>query len=393
MIPFYAPSIDESDIEAIASVMRSGWLASGPRVREFEQRFAEKTGATFAVATSSCTAALFCALRSMGIGPGDAVIVPSLTFTATAEAVLQNGAKVVFSDVGANCTMATAATIRSAIESHRAETGKDVSAVVITHYGGEIAGDIGAINELCRELGIVLINDCAHCLDSSFLSKTPVDEAWLPVGKLPGLCCFSFYPNKCITTGLGGMITGNDADIIAACRALVNHGISRSANRFNWDYEITSEGFNFNMPDTAAAMGIAQLLKSSALHYARSSASMRYDAAFLDHRYLRIVTGKLSTSRSSNHLYAVALDHPTISRDSLIGSLLERGIEASVHWRPLHRHKVYQQLIQNGRVFCDELINSDNLSSRILSLPLYPSLQTFEQDQVISAVNEILLAY
>lgn len=385
-IPFYKPGIDQRDIDAVVSTLSSGWLARGPRVREFEEQFAAKVKAPLAVATSSCTSALYCALRSAGVRPGHAVVLPSLTFTGTAEAVRMVGAELVFADVGPAHLMIDANTIREAAQAYERETGLKVKAAIVVHYGGEIA-DVDDIIEYCEREKITVINDCAHCLEAKYLNADGTEKY---VGELPGLSCFSFYPNKCITTGLGGMVTGSVDEGILNCRALVNHGITNSPLRPSWDYDVTAEGFNFNMSDLAAAIGISQLAKSETFHQHRKRIQSSYDAAFGCHSIVSPMTGHKANTESSIHLYVLALKKRRHLRKDILKDLLDRGINTSVHWRPLHRHPYYQLLAKQGTAHGFDLRKTDAVAPTIFSLPCYPSLTDGDIQHVIEAVNEVL---
>lgn len=386
MITYSRPHIDDADVEAVASVLRTGMIANGPASRAFEAAFAEAVAARHAVALSSCTAALYMALQYHDIRAGDAVVVPTLTFAGTAQAALMHNADIVLADIDPTTLMMSADTLKAAVAQFKARAGRRVRAVILVHYAGQI-GDVAAISAYCRMMGIHLVHDCAHCLESDY--RDAADADWKRVGTLEDICCFSFYPTKCITTGMGGMLTSNDPAVADWCRRFANHGITKPEERMHWDYDVAGEGFKLCMPDLLAALGLSQLKKAPGLHARRLALAARYTDALQDTSALCLPSCP-ENRLSSMHMYVVRLTDMRISRDALLQDLKEQGIVLSVHWRPLHLHQAFRDLETDGRCFISAMTTSDALWPGLFSLPCYPAMTDEEQDMVISALQDTL---
>jgi perosamine synthetase len=367
--------------KALSDVVGSGWLTSGPVVAEFEERFAEHVGASYAVSLNSCTAALHLALLANDVGPGDEVIVPTLTFAATAEVVLAVGATVVLVDCEPD-------TLCLDVEQVEGLIGDRTRAVMPMHYGGG-AADMRRLTEVLRatDSDVAVVEDAAHAF--------PTESELGKVGSLDTSACFSFYANKTITTGEGGMLTTNDPDIAQRARQLSLHGLSRDAwrrfeTRTAWDYDIAMPGWKYNMTDVAAALGIEQLKVADSLAAQRRALARRYALAFQGVELIRTRL-VVDWEKDSAHLFTIQLvgdiaDH----RNRLVDELRDREIGSSVHYRPLHMHSLYRDLLATSD---ESFPNSANFFHSALSLPIYPRMTFAEQDRVIEAILDFVAAH
>lgn len=376
-IPFFRPDIDEGAVAAVGETLRSGWLTSGPGVRKFEQRFAEYVEAEHAVAVNSCTAGLHLALASLGISAGDEVIVPTMTFAATAEVAIHLGARPVLVDIDG-------ATLNMDPEALEVAIGPRTRAIVPVHYGGHPAA-MDRIMELACASGVPVVEDAAHALPAAYKGQT--------VGTIGTITAFSFYANKTITTGEGGMVTTADPTIAERIRMLSLHGLSNDAwDRFSergaWDYDIALAGYKYNLTDIAAAIGIAQLERSDEFHEARTRQAARYNAHFSDLPIVQPLEVAPDTTHAW-HLYAIVLDTDrlTITRNELIELLRESGIGTSVHYRPLHLHSLYRTAYGYRP---EDLPTATSRFPRLLSLPIYPKLRDDELDRVADTLKQVI---
>ncbi len=384
-IPFYRPSIGPAEIDEVADTLRNGWLTTGPKTKQFEAEFAAYIGAKHAVALNSCTAALHLALEAIGLKPGQSVLVPTMTFAATAEVVRYFHAKPILVDCREpdfNMDPADAA-VKLAQARQR---GEEVAAVIPVHYGGQIA-DVPAI----LALNLPVIEDAAHCCPS-YYRHAPA-EPWLPVGAESAISCFSFYANKTITTGEGGMAcTANDA-YAERMRIMSLHGISRDAwKRFtaegSWYYEITAPGFKYNLTDIAAAIGLHQVRKADRLHQQRTRWATLYTQLLGTVDEL-ILPRQQPNRIHSWHLFALRLqlDKLTIDRAACIDEMKKRGISTSVHWLPLHMHPYYRETYGYRP---DDLPCAARLYPELMTLPLYPDLTESDVEYVCATLKQIL---
>ncbi|MGL6072456.1 DegT/DnrJ/EryC1/StrS family aminotransferase [Craterilacuibacter sp.] len=379
-LPFALPDIGEEEIAEVVDALRSGWVTTGPKTRQFEADFAEFIGdGVEAIAVNSATAGLHLALESIGVGPGDEVIVPTYTFTATAEVVRYLGADPVFVDVDPVTLNMTAAGFRAAI------TAK-TRAVMPVHFAG-LACDMDAIIAVAREHGIKVVEDAAHALPTRYKGTL--------VGALDSdVTVFSFYANKTMTTGEGGMVVSKNKDLIARCKVMRLHGISRDAfDRYQsktpaWFYEVVAPGFKYNMPDIAAALGIHQLKKIGRFHAQREEMATRFDAELSDLPLILPARPDDAASSHAWHLYPVRLKPEAgIQRDDFIVQMAERGIGCSVHFIPLHLHPVWRDgyaLTQTDYPAAQAAFEAE------VTLPLYTRMSSQDQSRVIAAVREVL---
>ena len=376
-LSFFLPDIGDAEIASVVEVLRSGWLTTGAKTKEFERQFAERLGVKHAVAVNSATAALHLALEAIDIRPGDEVLVPTMTFASTAEVVAYLGAKPVLVD----CLEDTLCIDPVAAE---AAVTPCTRAMMPVHYAGQPC-DMEPLLATAQRHGIKVIEDAAHSLPAAYRGRT--------IGTLGDATCFSFYANKTITTGEGGMLVTSDDSLADRARIMSLHGISRDAwKRFtaegSWYYEILRPGFKYNLTDIAAALGIAQLARCDEFWERRSALARRYDELFADVAELTRPTTRDDVSHAW-HLYVVKLnlDQLSITRNQFIDELKKRKIGHSVHYTPLHMHPYYRETYgyQPG-----DLPVAQRTYERIVSLPLFPKMTDAEQDRVVRAVREIL---
>jgi perosamine synthetase len=379
-LPFHRPSIGEEEIGAVADVLRSGWLTTGPRTREFEEGFARFVGAPYAVAVNSGTAALHLALEACGVRAGDEVIVPAITFAATAEVVVYLGAKPVIVD----CLDDTMNLDPAEIERARSPRTR---AVIPVHLAG-LPCDMNRILASAGDSGLTVIEDAAHALPASYGGRT--------IGTLSDFTCFSFYATKTLTTGEGGMLTTANADGAERARMMSLHGLSRPAwNRYAapgaWFYEVLEAGYKYNLTDPAAALGLVQLGRCVAFRDQRRSIANRYVEAFTDLPEIRLPPG-LDDPGHALHLFVIRLqpDRLTINRDQFIQALAAQNVGSSVHFIPLHLHPYYRDRFGYRP---DDNPRATAIFQTTISLPIYPGMSTGDVDDVILAVRNIVQRY
>jgi dTDP-4-amino-4,6-dideoxygalactose transaminase len=396
-VPFFRPALSEAEIQDVVECLRSGWLTTGPRTKQFEARFAEYVGARHAVAVNSCTAALHLALEAVGVRRHDVVLVPSMTFAATAEVVRYFDAVPALVD----CDPATlcmdpdrALECLDRIRSDKRvpglpETRGQVRAIIPVHYGGQMV-EVDRFRELAAENGIALIEDAAHTLPAFYRSGP--EAPWRPAGSTADITCFSFYANKCITTGEGGMAVTDREDWADRMRKMSLHGLSRDAwKRFmtggSWYYEIIAPGFKYNLTDIAAAIGLRQLERAESLWEARRTVAERLLRGLAEVDELELPS-ELADRRHSWHLFAVRLrlERLSIDRNAFIDEMNARGVAASVHWMPLHLHPYY---VETFGYAPDDFPAASRAWPRLVSLPIFPGMTELECDRVIEVVSDI----
>ncbi len=380
-IPFHRPTIEAEEFTAVREVLESKWLTTGPATLKFEGEFARYLGAKYALAVNSGTAALQLAVNLIGLQPGDEVLVPSFTFTATAEVVTYFGARPVLCDSvagGFNINVADA---------ERRVTSK-TRAIIPVHFGGEPC-DLEAIHALASKHGLHVIEDAAHALPATFQGKR--------IGTCSPLTAFSFYATKNITTGEGGMLVTDNDDYAERARCMRLHGISSGAwKRYSregtWFYEVLHAGFKLNLPDILAALGSAQLRKCDQFLQRRREIAQQYCARFAKVEGLELPPPVDCGSEHSWHLFVLRLRPASlgIGRDEFIEELKKLAIGTSVHFIPLHLHPYYAQT--HGYKPGD-FPNAEDAFSRCLSLPLYPALRDEEVERIIRAVEQVVSTY
>lgn len=362
MIPVSRPSLGKEETEAVARVMESGMIAQGQVVAEFERSFASYCGVKHAIATSNGTTALHATLLAAGIGPGDEVIVPSFTFIATATSVSMCGARPVFADVDDRTFTIDPASAEALITPR-------TRAVMGVHLFGQ-PFDVPALSTLCREHNLLLIEDAAQAHGSTFRGRK--------IGSFGELACFSFYATKNMTTGEGGMVTTDDADLADRIRLLINHGQKEK-------YLHTSLGYNYRMTDMGAAMGLVQLRKLDGMNARRAANAKYLDESF---RFPGLVTPHVRPdSTHVYHQYVLKVEKGArLSRDGLMQALAARGIGTAIHYpRPVHDQPLYRG--QQGKDPCPV---SSRLASSVLSLPVHPLISEDDLKAIARAVNEVM---
>jgi perosamine synthetase len=378
-IPFHSADVGEEEAQAAAEVIRSGWLTMGPKTIEFEQKFASYVGAKHAMGVSSCTAALHLALDSIGLKQGDEVLVPTTTFTSTAEVVCYFKAKPVLVDVDAVSLCMDPA------DAERRITQK-TRAVIPVHYAGQPC-NMDAVSDMAKRHGLRVIEDAAHALPSSYHG--------VRIGAISELTAFSFYATKTLTTGEGGMVTTDNDDLATRIRMMRLHGIGRDAwKRYSaegsWFYEVLDTGFKYNLTDIQSAIGIVQLAKCDRMRAARREVATRYTKEFAKERALQVPTVD-DNCVSAWHLYPLRLnlDELTITRSEMIEKLKAHGIGTSVHFIPLHMQPYYRNAYGYR---AEEFPVASKQYQRYLSLPIFPGMTSSQVDYVIESVLEIIKA-
>jgi dTDP-4-amino-4,6-dideoxygalactose transaminase len=376
-LPFSEPLLGEEEIDSVVDCLRSGWLTSGVKVKEFERDFAAYVGCEHALAVNSCTAALHVALEAVGVGPGDEVITSPMTFTATAAVVEHLGARPVLVD----CERSTLNLDPSQIE---ARITPRTRAILPVHFGGQ-ACEMDAILAIARAHGLPVVEDAAHALPTRYRGRM--------IGTLGDVTCFSFYATKTVTTGEGGMAVTDRADLAERMRLMHLHGMSRDAwKRYtqngSWSYEILAPGYKYNLTDIAASIGIHQLRRAGAFHVRRRRIAELYNAAFSGLRGVEVPEVRDEDGHAW-HLYVLRLvpEALTIGRDDFIARLVAMNIGVSVHFIPLHLHPYYRD--KYGFAPTD-FPNAYEAFQRILSLPIYPKMTDEDVQDVIDAVRSLV---
>ena len=378
-IPFALPDIGEEEIAEVADTLRSGWITTGPKTKLFESNFERFIGSGVeAIAVSSATAGLHLALEAVGIGPGDEVITTTLTFTATAEVVRYLGADVRLVDINP-------VTMNIDVDAIRLAITPKTKAIMPVHYAG-LSCDMDSIFEIAQEFNLKVIEDAAHALPTSYKNKR--------IGTLKSdVTVFSFYANKTMTTGEGGMVVTHNKELASRMKVMRLHGISRDAfDRFSsekpaWYYEVVAPGFKYNLTDIASSMGIHQLKKLPGFLERRQYLAKRYFEALSD-LPLFLPADAPDSDVHSWHLFVIRLkSNARMNRDELIQFLSDKKIGTSVHYVPLHRQPYWRDRYTLGP---EMFPVSDAAYASMLSIPLYTAMTDVQQDRVIEALLEAL---
>jgi dTDP-4-amino-4,6-dideoxygalactose transaminase len=394
-VPFFRPSITEAEIAEVVGCLRSGWLTTGPMTKRFEAAFAEQVGAKHAVAVNSCTAALHLAVEALGLGPGQAVLVPTMTFAATAEIVRYQGAVPILVDCDPATTNLDLADAARKLELLRA--GKLSAEIPVTlkpvgiipvHVGGAML-DIEKVTRFAEAHGLWIIEDAAHAFPAAW--RPAPDRPWQRCGECTAsISCYSFYANKTITTGEGGMAVTNDAGLADRMRLMSLHGLSHDAwKRYSggssWDYRILAAGYKYNMTDIAAALGVRQLERAEIMRAQREALAMRYWSELSTIEEIELPPIPADRIHSW-HLFPIRLrlDRLNIDRDQFITNLRDCGVGCSVHWRPLHLHPYYAEQF-GWRP--EQFPVATPLWERLITLPLFPDMRDDEHKHVVSVVR------
>jgi len=378
-LPYGRQSIDESDIAAVVETLRSDWLTTGPKVEEFESAFAAFTGARHAVAVCNGTAALHAITAGFQIAPGDEVIVPAITFVASANCVVYQGGTPVFADVDADTLLIDPASVAARITPR-------TRAIIAVDYAGQPC-DYAALRALAGQHGLTLIADACHALGGSLEGR--------PVGTLADVSAFSMHPVKPITTGEGGMITTDDDALARRVRIIRNHGITtefrQREEQGSWAYEMQELGYNYRLSDIHCALGVTQLRQLPGWVVRRQEIAARFDEAFADLPEASPLA-RLPHREHAWHLYVLRLnlDRLRVSRAKVFAALRAEGINVNVHYAPVHLHPFYRNRFgfQPGLAPVAEAAYE-----RLLTLPLFPRMTDDDIEDVITAVNKVLGAF
>jgi len=379
LLPYGHQSISESDIQAVVEVLRADWLTTGPRVAEFEEAFALRVGAKHAVSFSSGTGALHAAAFAAGLQPGDEAITTPMTFAATANCVLYQGATPVFADVCRETLNLDPDQAERAITSR-------TKAILPVDYAGHPA-DLDAILDLAEKHGLTVIEDASHALGAEYRERA--------VGSVAHMTVFSFHPVKHMTTGEGGMVTTNRAELAETLRSFRNHGISSDARQRQstgqWRYEMVLLGFNYRLTDMACALGISQLGRLNENLIRRREIAARYTAVFRQARGILVPMVREGVSPAW-HLYPVRLDLGELAgdRDEIFRALRLENIGVNVHYIPVHLHPYYRDRFgyRGG-----EFPTAESAYERLISLPMFHGMSDQDVDDVIAAVEKVCSAY
>lgn len=370
LIPVLQPSIGQEEIDAVADVLRSGWLGLGPKTEQFEQEFAKYVGSRFAVALNSGTAALHLAMDILGIGPGDEVIVPSITFISTVHAVSYVGATPVFADIEPD-------TMNISPEDIKRKITDKTKAIIVVHMGGHPC-DMDTIHALAHANGIKVVEDAAHACGAEYKGKK--------IGSISDITCFSFHAVKNLTSGEGGAITCNTEWMNRKLREKRWVGISRDTwirssheKVYAWQYFVDDVGYKYHMNDMQAAIGLVQLNKLSQLNGRRKEIAARYQSELKDLEWLELPREQ-SYAQSSWHLFQVKFSKES-QRDRMIGHLQEHNIATGVHYYPCHLHPSYLHLKAIVPL-------SSEIWKRILTLPIHPNITEEDLDRIITRIRE-----
>jgi len=376
-LPFSRPSITDEEIDCVAQVLRSGWITTGPRAAEFESALAAYVGASGAVALTSATAGMHVALEALGIGPGDEVITPSMTWVSTVNLVVLAGATPVFVDVERDTLMMSPEGLEEKITPR-------TRLIVPVHFAGAPV-DLGPIREIAARRDVPILEDAAHAIGTEYRGER--------IGKT-GTAIFSFHPIKNITTAEGGMFVSDDAALLERIRRLKFHGLGvdafdRQTQGRSPQAEVLEPGYKYNLPDLAAALGVVQLRRLDAMNAKRASLAALYRERLAAIEEIRPLSDPPYPMTHAWHLFVVRLDAEGagIGRDAFMEELKKRNIGTGIHFRAVHLQKYYREAMEMRRGM---LPNTEWNSDRILSLPLFPDMTEEDVVDVVAAAKEIL---
>lgn len=377
-LPFSTPCISEEEISHVIDVLRSGWITTGPQCAKFEDAFSELTGAAGSVAVCSATGGMHCALQALGIGPGDEVITPAMTWVSTVNLICLQGATPVFADVDRDTLMVTRETIEPLITTK-------TRVIIPVHFAGAPV-DLDPIRQLAAERGIALLEDAAHATGTMYKGNI--------IGK-QGTAIFSFHPIKNMTTGEGGMVCSDDQALLARIKSLKFHGLGvdafdRQTLGRTPQAQVVQPGYKYNLTDIAAALGLGQLARLAAFNAKRTELAEQYRARLSSVPEVTPLALPNYPHTHAWHLFIVRLDvdQTGIDRDSLMSRLKERNIGTGLHFRAVHLQKYYVESMGMKRGM---LPNTEWNSDRILSLPLCPSMSENDVDDVVDAIRDALI--
>lgn len=385
-VPFALPECGDDEIMEVVDVIKSGWLTTASRCSRFERDFAKYIGVKHALAVNSATAALHLGLEALGIAEGDKVLVPTFTFTATAEVVRYLKADPVFVDCDLETFCITPTLIENTIERHKYEFS--IKGVIPVHFGGHPC-DIDGILEFCKDNNLKILEDAAHALPTKYNGRL--------IGTFGDITCFSFYANKTITTGEGGMLCTDDNEIAKRVKVMRLHGINRDVwDRFStgasWEYDVVAPGFKYNMADINAAMGIHQLRKAEIFRDKRHNIAEIYYESLKDIPGLILPKIHCAMEDHSWYLFIVLIDIDKtlrgIGRNVFIDEMTKRNIGTSVHYKPIHRMTYYKE---RYGLKPEMFPNAEWIFQRCVSLPMFSAMTDEQVDYVIQNIREIML--
>lgn len=376
LLPYGRQSVDEADIQAVVDVLRSDWLTTGPKVSEFEEAFAAKVGAKYAVSFSSGTAALHAAAFAAGLGPGDEAITSPMTFAATANCILYQDARPVFADVASD-------TLNLDPAQTAARLTPRTKAILPVDYGGHPA-DLGPFLKMADRHGLIVIEDACHSLGAKYQGR--------PVGSLAHMTAFSFHPVKHITTGEGGMVSTDRADFAQTLRRFRSHGVNNDARQRQqagqWHYEMVQLGFNYRLSDISCALGLRQLGKLEANLSRRRQIAARYNQAFQQISGV-ILPGVRPEADPAWHLYPIRLelDQLTADRAQIFRALRAENIGVNVHYIPVHYHPYYRERFgyKGG-----EFPVAESAYEQLITLPMFHAMSDGDAEDVVTAVAKVV---
>lgn len=379
-ISFSKVYIGENERNYVADVLNSGWLTTASKTFEFEKKFAEYVGAKYACAVNSCTSALHLGIYALGIKPGDKVFVPSMTFTGSAEIIRYMQADPIFVDTEYGTNLITPQILEKAIQSNQ-----DVRYLVIVHYGGQ-AAQMPEIMAICKSNNIKIIEDAAHAFPSRLNGQM--------VGTFSDITCFSFYANKTITTGEGGMLVTDNENLYKRVKIMRLHGINRDIwNRFtsksaSWEYDVVEAGYKYNMPDICAAIGLGQLEKAEIFRMERQKIAEYYYEHLSGLEMIDLPLCNVLYEEHAWHLFPIVLNEKTgISRNGFIDKLNELGIGTSVHYKPLHQMTYYKE---RYNLKPEDYPNAERTWLGNVSLPIYPYMNKEDLEYICSNIIQLL---
>ncbi len=376
-LPFSRPSLTEEDISAVSEVLRSGWITTGPKSAEFEQKFTDYVGCSGAVALTSATAGMHLVLKALDIGPGDEVVTPSMTWVSTVNLVVLAGATPVFVDVDRDTLMVSPDAIKERLSER-------TRLAIPVHFAGAPV-DLAPIRELASQREIFLVEDAAHAMGTEYSGER--------IGRR-GTSIFSFHPIKNITTGEGGMVCSQDEEFLNRIRRLRFHGLGvdafdRHVQGRSPQAEVLEPGYKYNLPDILAVLGLFQLVRLDALNRRRTEISLRYRERLSGIEEILPLSDPLYSMKHAWHLFIVRLDTDKagMDRDEFMKELKRRNIGTGIHFRAVHLQKYFIESMSTRRGM---LPNTEWNSDRILSLPLFPEMTEEDVDDVVEAIKEIL---
>jgi UDP-4-amino-4,6-dideoxy-N-acetyl-beta-L-altrosamine transaminase len=374
-IPYGRQDIGADDIAAVTEALQSAWLTTGPKVDAFEAAFSAFCGAAHGVAVNSGTAALHVAMRAVGVGPGDEVIVPAITFAASANAAVYQGATPVFADIEPDTVLIDAADVARKIT-------PATKAIVAVDYAGQPA-DYDALRELAAPRGIAIIADACHAPGALYKGR--------PVGTLADVSTFSFHPVKHLTTCEGGMALTADAERAAIMRRFRNHGIDSDHRvrqaKGTFAYDMVELGYNYRLPDVQCALGMAQVTRLAGWVARRQQIAARYDAKLATLDTVRPLVTRADRT-NAHHLYVIRLNLPRLSIDRAhaFTHLRDAGIGANIHYSPVYLHTFYRQRFGYGEGLCPK---AEAVYPELLTLPMYPAMTDADVDRVVATLAEL----